>query len=149
MPETDVDRRQWRLLLLGHDVLTTADAVTVVNWADRHGVGLYQLPLPAHALRPKTASGHRSRPRIAELRDELAGLHAVFTDIADYAGAGYQILGVAITAATDRTKAGHAWLQRVQLIAAETAGLELTTWVVPSLPEAGVGGIARPQRQAS
>lgn len=149
MPETDLDRRQWRLLLLGHDVLTTADAVTVVDWADRHGVGLFQLPLPAHALRPLTAAGHRSRPRIAELRDELADLHAVFTEIADYAGAGYQILGVAITAAADRTKTGHAWLQRVQLIAAQTAGLELATWVLPSLPEVAPSPVPAPARQAS
>lgn len=145
MPETEVDRRQWQLLLLSHDVLTSPDATAVVDWADRNGVGLYQLPLPAHALRPLTASGRRSRPRIAELRDELADLRAVFADVTDYLSAGYRVLGIAVRPGTTRTQAGHAWLQRVQLIAAET-GIELSSWVLPGLPEAAGD---EPERRAS
>lgn len=47
MPETDVDLRQWRLVLLSHEVFTGPSAAAVVDWAARQEVGLYQLPLPA------------------------------------------------------------------------------------------------------
>lgn len=144
MPETEVDRRQWRLLLLSHDILTSDHAADVVDWADRSGVGLYQLPLPAHALRPLTAGGRRSRPRVAELREELADLRAAFADVADYLTAGYQVLGLAVTAAAARGQAGQTWLHHVRL-AAETVGVELASWVLPELPPV----LAEPGRRAS
>lgn len=135
MPETEVDLRRWRILLLSHDVFTTPQAGPVVDWAARHDAGLYQLPLPAHALRPRTPAGRSIPPRVAELREEEAQLGAVFADIASYLSAGYHLLGLAITATTTRTAAGRAWLQRVRRLAAETTGQELTTWVLPALPE--------------
>ena len=135
MPETDTDLRQWRLVLLSHEVFTGPWASTVVDWAARQEVGLYQLPLPAHALRPRAASGRLTRPTAAELRSEQAELEAVFTDLASYLGAGYQVLGLLATDDLTRTKMGRSWLTRVQELAAGTTGSELPTWVLPELPE--------------
>jgi hypothetical protein len=131
MPETDVDLRQWRLVLLSHEVFTGPSAAAVVDWAARQEVGLYQLPLPAHALRPRTASGRLSRPTVADLAFEQKELEAVFADLASYLAAGYQVLGLIVTGDLTRTKAGRAWLTRVQDLADE----KLPTWLLPDLPE--------------
>ena len=117
MPETDVDLRQWRLVLLSHEVFTGPSAAAVVDWAARQEVGLYQLPLPAHALRPRTASGRLSRPTVADLAFEQKELEAVFADLASYLAAGYQVLGLIVTSDLTRTKAGRNWLTRVQNLA--------------------------------
>ena len=131
MPETDVDLRQWRLVLLSHEVFTGSLAAAVVDWAARQNVGLYQLPLPAHALRPRTASGRLSRPTVADLAFEQKELEAVFADLASYLAAGYQVLGLIVTSDLTRTKAGRNWLTRVQDLADE----KLPTWLLPDLPE--------------
>jgi hypothetical protein len=117
MPESDVDLRQWQLVLLSHEVFTGPSAAAVVDWAARQNVGLYQLPLPAHALRPRTASGRLSRPTVAELAFEQKELEAVFADLASYRSAGYQVLGLIVTSDLSRTKAGRDWLTRVQELA--------------------------------
>ena len=128
MPETDVDRRGRRLLLASHGVLAGPDAAgaarALIGWAQRHGVGVYQLPLPAHALRPRTASGRLAPPRAAELRREASELGAVVAELADYVSAGYEVLGLALGPADGRTAPGRRWLARV-LDAARAAGLDL------------------------
>ena len=92
-------------------------------------------PLPAaaarHALRPRTASGRLSRPTVADLAFEQKELEAVFADLASYLAAGYQVLGLIVTGDLTRTKAGRAWLTRVQDLADE----KLPTWLLPDLPE--------------
>ena len=56
---------------------------------------------------------------------------AVFADLASYLAAGYQVLGLIVTGDLTRTKAGRAWLTRVQDLADE----KLPTWLLPDLPE--------------
>ncbi len=140
MPETEVDRRGYRLLLVSHSVLATppghrsvagvADAV--VAWADSVDAGLYQLPVPAHALRPRTASGRFTRPTRSEISDEREDLRFVFGQLAVYTAAGYRLLGLVLRAEDEATQAGRAWLGQVTAVAAEQ-GVEVPrVWRIAS-----------------
>ncbi len=135
MPETEVDRRGHRLLLLSHGVLAGTRsgriAQSVVDWADRHQVGLYQLPLPAHVLRPRTPGGRLSRPRVEEQREEDTELETVFSQLVDYLDAGYRVIGLTVREDEVSTRVGQAWLDRVLEKARDTAALELEVWRIP------------------
>lgn len=133
MPETERDLRGYRLLLASHSLLagprsSLALAKDAVAWAATHGVGLYQLPLPAHALRPRQADGRLTRPRAAELRAEQHELEVVFDQLEDYLASGYRLLGVAVREEDEATAAGRAWLARVVGLALDRTGTPLPVW---------------------
>jgi hypothetical protein len=133
MPETERDLRAHRILLVSHSILagprSAALARSAVDWAAGQRVGLYQLPLPAHELRPRTPSGRLARLSAADLRAEARELDAVFEQTRDYLAAGYDLLGLALLAQDTASAAGRDWLARLLRIAA-THEVDLPVWRV-------------------
>lgn len=96
------DQRSGRILLVGHRVLNTrtvgtrrADggvAVTpVVRWAQRAGVGVYQLPLPTYWTAQAGRAGSAQTTRNRNESDDAARIEFVYSQLSQYRAAGYEV----------------------------------------------------------
>ncbi|MEA5052099.1 MAG: hypothetical protein VB093_01470 [Propionicimonas sp.] len=129
MPETDVDRRGYGIVLVSHSVLNgsivgAADPVSaaVVAWADAAGLGVYQLPVPDHLL-PAAPDGSPGEDR--------ANLEFVFGQLASYRAGGYTVAGLVLRTADERSAAGRAFVDLVLQVARDT-GVDLPRlWRLP------------------
>lgn len=129
MPNTDVDLRQYSIVLVGHGLLnplpgpgepTTEQRRALVRWASEHGHGVYQLPAPG--IRLDADADVAARRRLA--REDAAALRFVFSQVREYLDAGYRLSAVILDAGDVRGPSGRAWRRRLEEAAA-SSGVDL------------------------